>query len=163
MLSHIPVWVFAVLILLLAIGYRQSHPRDLAPRMVLLIAIAMSAYSLLGLVSTFGAAPAPIVGWAAGQGLAVTLGRRLLVPPGISFVPAARKVHVPGSWIPMLLVIGIFCVRFALGFAAGVGAPVQPESALATGLALMLGLLSGGFAARALAVQRVARSAGAAT
>jgi hypothetical protein len=55
--------------------------------------------------------------------------------------------------------LGIFLVKFLLGLAAGVGSPVVAHSPAAAVVALVLGLLSGGFSARAIAVVRVARDA----
>lgn len=80
MLSHIPAWVFAVLVLLLFLGYCQSRPRDLAPRTVVAVAAAMAGFSLWGLVSAFGPSPAPLLCWALGMGVAVSVGPRLVAP-----------------------------------------------------------------------------------
>jgi 4-amino-4-deoxy-L-arabinose transferase-like glycosyltransferase len=160
MLSHIPPWVFAILALLIYVGHRQTRPRQLLPRSVIGTALAMAGLSLWGVVTAFGLSPAPLLFWAIGMSIANTVGRGLLAPSGMAFLPSSGRVQVPGSWLPLGLMLGIFSVKFVLGFAAGVGAPVVAQSASAAAVALALGMLSGGFSARALAVRRVARQAG---
>lgn len=159
MLSHIPPWVAAVLGVLLVIGYRQSRPRELAPAVALAVAAAMAALSLAGVFSAFGAAPWPLASWAAGMAAAIWIGQRFFAPQGLRLQPGSGRVYVPGSWVPLALMLGIFAVKFGLGFAAGMGTPVPATSAAGAAVAAVLGLLSGTFAARAAAVGRVAAAA----
>lgn len=157
-MSHIPVWVFGLLALLLLLGYRQSRPRELAPTTVFAIAAGMVWLSLFGVISAFSGAPLPLAGWLLGMGLTVSFCGRVLVPRGIAFIPARGRVHIPGSWVPMALILGIFAIKFGLAFSAGIGQPVLPHSVMAFVAALFLGSLSGGFAARAVEVFRVSRA-----
>jgi hypothetical protein len=68
-------------------------------------------------------------------------------------------VRLPGSWLPMALLLGIFLTRFALGMATGMGSPLLHQAAFIATVSAALGLFSGAFAARARAVGRCARVA----
>ncbi len=157
MLKFIPLWVFAVLALLLGLGYLQSRTRHINPAVLRLAALGFVGYSLWGVVASFGAGWLSVAPWLAGLALAILGARPSFWSRGMSFVAASRRVLVPGSWLPLAIMLGIFGVKFALGFAAGAGSPVLPGSIAAAACALALGLFSGLFAARARAVLVVAR------
>jgi len=65
-------------------------------------------------------------------------------------------VQVPGSWAPLVLIMGVFVGRSLMGFAQGARLPVGAHALLGPVMSLALGSLSGGFAARALAIKRFA-------
>jgi hypothetical protein len=162
MFTHIPLWVFAVLALLLALGYLQSRTRQVNPTVLRFVALGFLAYSLWGVVGSFGPGWLSLAPWFLGLAVAVLGTRASFWAQGASLVPNTRRVLVPGSWLPLALMLSIFAVKFALGFAAGAGTPVISGSLAAAACALVLGLLSGLFAARARAVASVATQARAA-
>lgn len=153
-IANIPVWVFAVLLGLLLLGWRQARPRVVAPAAAGAIAVAMVALSLHGVATSFGAQPIALAAWAAGIAVSVTAGRRVFDPQGLARV--GHAIRVPGSWLPLALMMGVFAAKFALGFARGVGSAVVAEPGFVVASGLAFGLLSGGFAARALAIRRFA-------
>lgn len=159
MLAHIPVWVPAVLLLLLYLGHRQAQARVVRPAVLVAVAVAMCGLSLYGVVSAFGVVPVALLPWLAGYALSAIGGSRLVSRQGMAVVDAA--VRVPGSWVPLALMLGIFTARFALGFAAAVRPSLVHDPVLVAALSAALGALSGGFGARALAVRRFARRGGA--
>ena len=65
MLASIPVWVPILLLGLVFLGYRQSLPRTVKPGTLVAVALAMFAFSLYGVVGTFGAEPLALLLWAA--------------------------------------------------------------------------------------------------
>jgi len=157
MISHIPVWVFFALFALLSLGYRLSRTRLVRPGSVALIAFGMLLFSLYGVTSAFGVDALPLMAWAVGITASIVLGSQALGPRGLS--REGERVQVAGSWWPMLLLMATFAIKFALGMARGVGSPVV-EAAWCVGAAsAIFGLISGTFAARALAVHRFAESA----
>lgn len=159
MFAHIPVWVFAVLALLLGLGLMQARTRLVAPALIRAVAFGLLAYSLWGVVSSFGLLASVVTAWLAGVGVSAVLGRTALSPRGLSHDAATDKVRVPGSWLPLVLLMGIFGLKFAVGYAAGTGAPIAAGSPASAAIALSLGLLSGAFFARAHAVVAVAAAA----
>lgn len=158
--ASIPVWVPAVFIALVLLGYRQSVPRTIKPAMLAAVALAMFGFSLYGIVSAFGPQPLALLLWATGYAAVMVFGARYLAPRGLA--RAGTSVRIPGSWVPLMLLLAIFAAKFVLGFAAGAGLPLLHEAGFIAAVSGVLGALSGGFGVRAVAVHRYAATAGAA-
>ena len=158
MLAHVPPWVFGVFVLLLALGILLSRPRAVHPVAPVLMAAGFIAYSLYGVISSFDLSPASVLPWAAGALASVFLGGRLFGPSGMTRVTGTGKILVPGSWVPLALMMGIFLAKFVVGFVRGAHLPVGTQAWFAPAVCAALGCLSGGFTTRALNVRRFARS-----
>ena len=155
MWSHIPVWVFAILLGLIAIGLRQTRTRVVKPTVLVSVAAGLLVYSAWGVTSAFGMQWAPLLAWAVGLSAALVGLMRWVAPQGL--VRQGRAVQVPGSWWPMALLLSIFLAKFALGMAHGLGASFAHATWFELLASAVFGLLSGSFAARAWAVRRFAR------
>lgn len=158
--NSIPSWVPVLFLVLVFLGYRQSLPRTVKPGTMVAIALAMFGLSLSGVIRAFGAEPLVLLLWASGYALAVVVGARHFAARGLTVVGSA--VRMPGSWIPMLLILGVFTAKFALGFLSGVRSPLLHSFGFVSAMSSVLGALSGGFGARAVAVHRSVTAAGAA-
>lgn len=159
MLSHIPSWVFGVLVALLAFGFWFTRPRAVSPIAPAIMAVAFLGYSIFGVFSSFGLSALAVLAWVTALIASITVAAPLFTPPGLSWVEGTNKVHVPGSWMPMFLMLGIFLVRFAIGFSQGARLPVANQQWFAPVTSFLLGSLSGGFVARALVIRRFAGGA----
>lgn len=157
MTASIPVWVPVVFLALVFLGYRQSFARTVRPTAVAGMALAMWGFSLYGVMAAFGSVGWALGLWAAGYAGVAFMGTRLIAAG--SMVVVGASVRLPGSWVPLALMLGIFTAKFALGFASSVHSPVLQSAGFIAAMSAVLGALSGGFGARALAVHRVARSA----
>ena len=155
--AAIPAWVPAVLLLLLFLGYRQSTTRDVRPAALVSVAAVMFFFSLYGVIKAFGGDAVAIALWATGYAAVMAFGGKLFSSARMAAVGA--RVRVPGSWIPLGLFMGTFFAKFVLGFATGVHSPLVQSVWFMDAMSLAFGALSGGFGARALAVQRVAKAA----
>ncbi len=159
MSTSIPPWVPVLFLVLVFLGYRQSLPHTVKPATRVAVALAMLGLSLHGVLSAFRSEPLALLAWAAGYGASLSLG----VPRfGAGLATVGTRVRVPGSWVPLALVLGIFTAKFALGFATATHAPVLHQLGFVIVMSLALGGLSGGFGARAVAVHRCAASSSAA-
>lgn len=152
MTATIPTWVPVLFVALAWLGYRPSQPRTVRPGKLLLVALGMFAFSLYGLVGTFGLAPLALGLWLLGYALSMTLGARHFTARGLTAV--GELVRMPGSWVPLALLMGIFMAKFVLGAAMAVRSPMLHDLAFIAGMSGVLGVLSGGFGARALAALR---------
>lgn len=157
--ASIPVWVPALLLALFALGYRQSRTRTVRPASLVAIAAAMFGFSLYGVAAAFGVEPLSLLVWLAAYAVAAIGGARLLSSARMAIV--GKQVSVPGSWVPMGLLLSIFAAKFVLGFASGARSPVLHNPSFVLGMSATLGMLSGGFGARAVAVHRFASHASA--
>ncbi len=157
MTASLPVWPFFLLAGLVMLGYRQSRDRIVQPGTLAKVALAMLALSLYGVTAAFGAHMMPVLAWALAFAAAVFFGGPLLAPRGLA--REGEAVRMPGSWVPLGLMLGIFMTKFGLGFATGMGAHVLQEVWFAAVVSAVLGMFSGAFAARAVAVHRFFRAA----
>jgi len=155
-LTHTPTWVFVLLAVLLALGVQQLFPRRVSLTRATLMPLAMTALSVSGVVTAFGAASAALVVWALATVAAAALSLRRPLPAGTRYDTASRSFFIAGSAVPMAMILGIFSTKYAVG----VGLALHPELAQSAGFALTIGALygafSGLFAARVLALWRLA-------
>lgn len=155
MSTSVPPWVPGLFLVLVFLGYRQSLPHRVKPAKLVAVALAMFGLSLYGVFSAFGVEPLALLAWAGGYGASVCLGAQRFVS---SLAAAGSRVQVPGSWVPLALLLGIFTAKFVLGFAVATHPILLQHLGFAIVMSLALGALSGGFGARALAVHRCAAS-----
>jgi hypothetical protein len=156
MLAHIPTWVFFLFAGLFALGLWLGRPRAVSPRLQIIVAVGFLGYSLWGVISAFGTSALVLLLWAGGVVLSVSALRGLFGPQGLTRSQPPSKVYVPGSWIPLVLIMGVFLGRFLIGFAQGAHLSLATHLLFAPGVSVALGMLSGGVMARAIAVHRFA-------
>ena len=113
-----PAWVAALLGGLVYLGFSASRDRDVHIGRLLLMPVAMGAMALWGVESAFngtGRLPELLAVWAAGYAALLALGLRLPVPAGVRYSAAQRSFHLPGSWLPMGLILAVFLLKYAIG------------------------------------------------
>jgi hypothetical protein len=64
--AHTPVWVWGILILLLALGLMQAKTRRLTIQRVSVVPLVMLAYSFYGCIAAFGTTDRSTLGLVAG-------------------------------------------------------------------------------------------------
>jgi hypothetical protein len=153
---HTPLWVWALLAVLVALGYSQTRSRTVGLRRVVIIPVAMIFLSLYGTVSAFGPSPGTLSAWFAACALLASMVVLRPAPLGTGYDRLGQKFAVPGSWLPLLVILGIFCTKYAVG----VTLAMQPDTAHHTLFAMLIGtlygLFSGFFAGRAVRLLRLA-------
>ncbi|MFT3777185.1 MAG: hypothetical protein QM772_02715 [Ottowia sp.] len=157
-----PPWVAGVLAALLALGFSSARPRRMPLARLLAMPAAMGALALWGVQSAFGATghlPALLALWAGGWAAVVAIGARLAPPAGTRWDAAARSFHLPGSWVPMGLILAVFLMKYGISVQLAMEPALARDAGFAFAVTALYGLLSGLFAARALRVLRLARGA----
>jgi hypothetical protein len=158
-LTHTPRWVFVLFALLLVLGVQQLSPREVALRRVVLLPLAMGALSFYGLLSAFGTQPAALLAWAAcAVGAAGSLLGRPL-PRGLRYDAQERRLSVPGSAVPLALMMGVFFTKYAVGVILSQAPQLAHTAAFALPCAAVYGVFSGLFAGRALRLLRFVTNA----
>jgi hypothetical protein len=152
-----PFWVWPLLLALIAAGLRLSRTRSVPPTPVIVISGVMLSVSLLGVISVFHASALALLAWLSLLVLTLIACRQWGYPRGWQYDTHTKRLHVPGSWWPMILFLLIFSLKFAVGMALS----LRPQWALQTRFLLpvsaLYGLLSGIFAARAWHALRISR------
>ncbi len=156
-LQHTPIWAWAVLGTLIALGLSQARSRSVTLRRTTVIPVLMVGLSLSGVVGAFGAHAPALLAWALGICGALALLHGRIDTRRVAYDPVARRFAVPGSVWPLVLMLSIFMLKFGVA----VTLAQQPALHQSVGLALVAsgayGLFSGIFLGRAMALWTLAR------
>jgi hypothetical protein len=153
-LKGTPVWVWAILAALVVLGVRQLKPR-VVPRYSVLIAPVV--FLFVGLMAS-GRAPLGFLVWALSLLSASAFTFFVWKPSGRGRYDASSdRLHLPGSVIPLLLMLSIFLLNYVINVAMAVNPAWRTLVAWQVGPAIVLGLLSGVFMGRSLTQFRLNR------
>lgn len=156
-LAHTPGYVWALLAMLVALGSKQLRTSHIGIVRASITPAAMFVLSLYGTVSAFGASPAVLLAWLAA--FAATAAMMVLLvpaPAGLRFEPAERKFIVPGSSVPLALMMGIFVLKYAVGVQLAMNPALRHHVDFMLVVAPFYGAFSGVFAARSFRMIRLA-------
>ncbi|QNK68300.1 DUF6622 family protein [Variovorax sp. PAMC26660] len=153
---HTPKWVFAVLVLLVWLGAKQLLANSVSLSRVTLMPLVMGGLSVFGVISAFGDSIGALLGWAAAAAvmLAVLLQRPL--PATTRYDAAARRFHLAGTPVPLMLMMGIFLTKYVVGAALAMHPELNHQAAFAIAVPALYGAFTGVFAARALRLWKLA-------
>ncbi len=157
--GNTPLWVWGLLLALLWLGFSQVRARSVGLGRSLILPLAMTVLSLSETVSSFGASPPVMLAWAVAAGVALWLVVRLPVPSGTRYESAAGMFHLPGSWSPLMLILGIFSIKYAVGASLSMQPALAHNAAFAIPVAALYGVLAGVFIARTGRLLRLRRNA----
>jgi hypothetical protein len=139
--QHTPAWVWGLLTVLIALGLWQTRDREMTLVRVTVLPLVLIVLSASGVLTAFGHFPIALGGWAVGVGTALTFGREFVAVRGARWMAPTGLLHVPGSWLPLVLIVGLFCVKYF----AGVNLAMNPSLATHTTFAGLCSLAYGGF------------------
>lgn len=158
-LTHTPAWVFAVFALLAWMGSKQLAAGSSHLYRATALPVAMVALAIYGVSSAFGRSDAgwlALAGWGLAAAGALALVSRLPLHPAVRYDNASRRFHLPGSWVPLALMMGIFATKYTVGVLLAMHPELAHQGAFATGISTLYGLFSGIFAGRALRLWKLA-------
>ena len=148
-IGHTPLWVWALLLTLVWLGYAQVRERRVSRARLLFVPIVLIAWSLSAVVGSFGADWAAMSIWAACTAVAAWLSAVRPPPAGARFDPEARLIVIPGSWIPLVLILGIFVTHYAVNVALAMQHELIVDTGFRAGVSAAYGLLGGMILGRA--------------
>lgn len=158
-LKSTPTWVWGLFAALLALGLSQVRTREVSAVRMAITPLAMTGFSLWGTVSAFSHSPLfgyVLFAWAAGAVALLALIGTRQPAAGTRYDAAARSFLVPGSWMPMLLILGIFSVKYVVGVELAMQPALAHDGTYTLVAGGLYGLFSGAFAGRALRLFRLA-------
>jgi hypothetical protein len=158
-LLHTPRWVFVLFFALLALGVSQLFSREVPLRRASMLPVAMVGLSLYGVVSAFHAQPLALAAWAACGAVTVALTLRVPLPAAVRYEPATRSFAMPGSVVPLALMMGVFFTKYAAGVVFSQAPQLTADAAIALGLSALYGVFSGLFLGRAVRLWKLAAAA----
>ena len=156
-LAGTPIWVWALLSLLIGLGLVQSRTRSVTLRRVVLLPLAMTGLSMYGTYSAFHASPWSGILWAGAALATIAWFASSDGPAGMRYEATERRFHMRGSWEPLALMMAIFCTRYVVGVALAMHPAWAREVAVAAIVASIYGALSGVFMGRMLRTELATR------
>ena len=158
-LEHTPVWVWIVFGALVLLGLQQSRTRDVSIARATILPVVMIVLSLSSVVGAFGPVPFALVAWAAGVGLSLTLAGKAVAVRGASRSTQPGHLRIPGSFVPVLLILAVFITKYSAGVALAINPSLAANTAVAVTLSLVYGVFSGLFWSRAQSLRALVQNA----
>ncbi|HEY6527288.1 MAG TPA: DUF6622 family protein [Cellvibrionaceae bacterium] len=149
-LSHTPYWVFGLFIALVLLGLQQRKNRRVKMPLAFLLPLGMMVLSLIGVFSSFGLSFTPVVIWVVGLSLAASITARIFPVKGILYHAENNSFYIPGSAIPLLVIMAIFFTKYCVGVLHGMNPEALNSPTLKFLFALIYGLASGYFVGRSI-------------
>lgn len=152
--THTPFWVWGLLAALIGLGLKQTRDRLVGLGALSVWPLVMIGLSFSGMRGAFDLSPAPVAAWALGLAVAATAAHRAGWPRGLRWDAPTGRVAVPGSRVPLALMMLIFAVKFGVGATLALHAAVATEPAFAASVSAAYGAFSGIFLCRSIAAWR---------
>jgi len=157
-LVHTPRWVFVLFFVLVYLGIKQFVARSVDFGRASVLPLAFLGLSLYGVVSGFSTQPLALLAWALAVALACVAVITSELPAGTAYDAAKRRFLLPGSPVPLVLMMGIFFTKFAAGVTLASAPHMAQELSFALPIAAMYGAFSGVFLGRAMRLWKLAMS-----
>lgn len=155
-----PLWVWGLLVALVALGLSQWRDREIGLRRAVLPSLGLAVFSVVNLAGdlrgTGWIGPALAV-WLAAVALVWSLGARRPLRPGTRYDPVTRRFQIPGSALPLLTILAIFFVKYVIGIELAMQPDLRQSAPFSLGMAALYGALNGLFALRPLMLWRLAQ------
>jgi hypothetical protein len=130
MVTHTPLWVFAVFALLVYLGLQATRPRTLGLRRILIVPAIFIAWGIVSLVSAHAVSTLLIGDWIVAAALGAGLASAMVRFPALRADRGRRKVHLPGSALPLIRNLAIFGAKYGLAVAAAMTPAARDHLAL---------------------------------
>ncbi|HVL09710.1 MAG TPA: DUF6622 family protein, partial [Burkholderiaceae bacterium] len=157
-LRNTPTWVWGLLAGLLALGISQLRDRTASVARVSLLPLAMTILSVSGTFSALGGTPhrvIAILAWLVAAALAFALTLLARGRNAAQYDPARGVYRLPGSAVPLLLIVGIFLVKYVVGVDLAMAPQLVQDTTYVLCVAALYGAFTGVFVGRASRLWRL--------
>lgn len=160
--QHTPTWVWVLLAALLVLGVSQFVPRRASQARAALLPVVMTVFALFGLVTAFTGVEQRLSATAVWlvctvSCTALALWLRPEASAATRFDSATRQFALPGSALPLLMILGIFLIKYGVGVELALQPGLASDLMFALGVAAVYGLFNGIFTARFLRLWQLTR------
>jgi hypothetical protein len=146
-LIHTPLYVWAILALLVWRGIVEMRERALPLRRLLVLPLAMLGLGLYDVIAKCGLEALPLAAWAAGCAASLAwawkIGATRIMGP-----VQGGQVRVRGSRAPLAAMLGLFAVKYASSVLLAVQPEAARQAAAAAAMCAAFGLFNGWFVGR---------------
>jgi len=146
-LIHTPVYVWAILAVLVWRGTAAMRDREMPVRSLFIVPAIMLALSLQDVLVKFGASAIALGTWAAAAAVTALLfwksGRSRTLPG-----TAPGSVIVRGSRVPLAMMMAVFFTKYAASVLLAVLPHARQDALVAAGVCALFGVFNGCFLGR---------------
>jgi hypothetical protein len=147
-LAHTPRWVFVLLIILVGVGLQQTRTRSVTLQRLTLLPLTMLGLSFYGVWITFNGSALGVACWLGAALVTALLCQRLDFAGGVHYAPDLRRFVMPGSWLPLVLMMGIFFTKYGVGIMLAQHSELREVDSFVAIVSLVYGFWSGVFFGR---------------
>ncbi len=155
-ITQTPLWVWAILVALVWVGLKQTLPRSVSLRRITVLPLVMVGLSLAGMVTAFGTGNHTLLAWGIAAAVAVSVVMTRNLPHGSQYNVWTESFQIPGSWTPLVLMMGIFITKYAVGVTLVMHPELARDALFSQSVGALYGGCSGVFVARAARLWRLA-------
>jgi hypothetical protein len=155
--THTPLYVWAILAFLAVRGLAASTDSETTLGRLFIIPAVMLALSMHGTIVTLGASGAVMGMWFAGAALGTMASWKLAGRGGITAHPERGTVALRGSWLPLMMMLSIFCTKYAVAVALAISPALGQQLIFIATVCALYGVFNGiffGRLARSVSVYR---------
>lgn len=116
---YTPHWVFGLLAGLVVVGLMQVPSRAVPVKWVFIAPVSLLIMSLIGTLMDLGVRPLSLLPWVLGLALVTVLRLRMTADHPLAYNASSRCLWLPGSWVPLGVIMLIFALRYGVGMAKG--------------------------------------------
>jgi hypothetical protein len=150
-----PLWVWPLLALLLFLGIRSLRPRAVPVASLIALPLAFFGLSLTNLLPLDHLSPIRIGVWVAAVLIGMIPGWFLVRPQRIGIDRLHRRIGVPGSIVPLILMLAAFVGGFYFGYLFARYPELKTDPATLAFASTYRGLMSGYFLGQTLRLFRL--------
>lgn len=147
-ISHTPIYVWAILAFLISRGVAASTDRTVSLRSLFIIPAVMLALSLQDLDNKFSVNGAVLGAWLVSLLAGAALAWQLLEGVTVSADRAAGTVTPRGSWMPLALMMAIFFAKYSVAVMLAIQPAARHSMLVAVIVGCAFGLFNGIFVGR---------------
>ena len=155
-ITHTPVYVWAILAFLVLRGVNAMRDRELSLKSLCIIPLVMLGLSLQDIAARFGLAGLPLAAWALGTTITAAAVWRFGAPR-VAAGTAPGALLVRGSALPLVLMLAIFLTKYATAVTLAMQPGLVHQTLFAAGVCALFGVFNGLFLGRLAADLAVAR------
>ncbi|WP_307189003.1 DUF6622 family protein [Massilia sp. Root335] len=146
-LTHTPIYVWAILAFLVQRGMIAMRDRDVELRKLVMIPAVMLVLSLQDMNAKFGLGGPALAAWAlAAAAMALPAGLAGTGRIGASNVPGS--VRVRGSRLPLVMMMAVFFTKYVASVALSVAPQLRHDTLFACAVCGLFGVFNGWFVGR---------------
>lgn len=151
-ISHTPTWVFALFFALIYFGFQQTQARTATIKRMVILPVVMLGLSFSGVSSSFNQSSTSLICWTAALATGALITLALINTREVRYFPETRTLHLPGSWLPLFLMMSIFVTKYAVGISVARNPTLMDSSTFVAVASFFYGLWSGMFAGRTVKI-----------